>query len=249
MISRRDFCELSLKSLAGIAAAPLLINQVNAGNYNHPYVRDARYFKSLGNQKIQCQLCPKTCIVAPGRRGYCNVRENKNGNYKTLVYGRLTAINNDPIEKKPLFHFLPGSTALSVSTSGCNVKCKFCQNWNLSQAKPEDLNFSYLSPEQLVAMTERFSIPTIAFTYNEPTIFTEYIVDTATIGRERGVRNVNISNGFINKVPLRDLCKVLDAIKIDFKAYSEKFYREIVAGSLKPVLDTLVGQLDYPHPE
>ena len=240
MISRREFCELSGKCLTGAALSRLLINQLDAGNQNYPYVRDARYFTPLETGKIQCGLCPKRCIVAPKQRGYCGVRENQNGDYKTLVYGRLTAINNDPIEKKPLFHFLPGSTALSVSTSGCNVKCKFCQNWNLSQSKPEDLDFSYLSPEQLVAMAKRYSIPTIAYTYNEPTIFTEYIIDTAIVGKEQGIRNVNISNGYINKEPLRDLCKVLDAVKIDFKAFSEEFYRDIVAGSLNPVLDTMV---------
>ena len=240
MISRRKFCDLSAKCLTGIASSRLFLKRLYAGSQNYPYVRDARYFKKLKDQKIQCELCPKTCIVAPKRRGYCNVRENQNGDYKTLVYGRLTAINNDPIEKKPLFHFLPGSTALSVSTSGCNVKCKFCQNWNLSQSKPENLNFSYLSPEQLVATAKQYSIPTIAYTYNEPTIFTEYIVDTATVGKENGIRNVNISNGYINKTPLRDLCRVLDAIKIDFKAFSEDFYRDIVAGSLNPVLDTMV---------
>lgn len=240
MISRREFCELSIKCLAGLASSRIFINQLKAVDQNYPYIRDARYFKSLDNKNIQCKLCPRNCVVTPIQRGYCGVRENQNGDYKTLIYGRLTAINNDPIEKKPLFHFLPGSTALSVSTSGCNVKCKFCQNWNLAQSKPEDLNFNYLSPEQLVAMAKQYSIPTIAYTYNEPTIFTEYIIDTATIGKDQGIRNVNISNGYINKTPLRDLCKVLDAIKIDFKAYSEDFYRNIVAGSMIPVLDTMV---------
>jgi len=240
MISRRDFCELSLKCLAGMTAVPFITRQTEAGVNEYPYVRDARYYESHQNGKIRCLLCPRECTVFPGRRGYCGVRENQNGTYKTLVYGRLTAINNDPIEKKPLFHFLPGSTALSVSTSGCNVKCKFCQNWNLSQSRPEDLNFSYLSPEQLVDMAIRYSIPTIAFTYNEPTIFTEYILDTASAGKEKGVRSIHISNGYINKKPLRDLCHVLDAVKIDFKAYSDDFYRDFVDGSLNPVLDTMV---------
>ena len=240
MISRRDFCELSLKCLAGIATTGFLSSHALSGNNPNPYIHAARYFNTLENGKIQCLLCPRKCIVAPSKRGYCGVRENRDGQYNTLVYGRLTAINNDPIEKKPLFHFLPGTAALSVSTSGCNVKCKFCQNWTLSQSRPEDLNFSYLSPTRLVEMAQKYNIPTIAYTYNEPTIFTEYIIDTAAIGKEKGIRNVNISNGYINKKPLHDLCKVLDAIKIDFKAFSNDFYRDYVSGSLNPVLDTMI---------
>ncbi len=240
MITRREFCKLSCEVITGLAASQYLAKNLYGNNKNVPYIRDARYFKQLDDGKIQCELCPKRCVVTPNRRGYCGVRENQNGDYKTLIYGRLTAINNDPIEKKPLFHFLPGTLALSVSTSGCNVKCKFCQNWNLSQSKPEDLNFSYIAPDQLVKMAQQHQIPSIAYTYNEPTIFTEYIIDTATIGKEQGVRSVNISNGYINKAPLKDLCQVLDAIKVDFKAYSDNFYRDIVAGSLSPVLDTMV---------
>lgn len=240
MLTRREFVELSMKGLAGVASARLFADSALAGNGPYPYIRDARYWEALDNQRVRCELCPRRCIVASGQRGYCRVRENQDGQYKTLVYGRLTAMNNDPIEKKPLFHFLPGTTALSVSTSGCNVKCKFCQNWNLAQSNPEDLNFRYVAPEELVKTAERYSIPTIAYTYNEPTVFTEYVLDTASIGREHGIRNVNISNGFINQTPLRDLCGVLDAIKIDFKAFSENFYRDMVSGSMKPVLDTMV---------
>jgi pyruvate formate lyase activating enzyme len=240
MITRREFCKLSCEFLTSITAAQYLTGPLLANQKNRPYIQTARYFRQLEENKVQCELCPRRCIVAPKQRGYCGVRENQNGDYQTLIYGRLTAINNDPIEKKPLFHFLPGTTALSVSTSGCNVKCKFCQNWNLSQSKPEELNFTYIAPEQLVKMAQQYHIPSIANTYNEPTIFTEYIIDTAAIGREQGIRSVSISNGFINREPLLDLCNVLDAIKIDFKAFSEHFYRDIVDGSLAPVLDTMV---------
>jgi pyruvate formate lyase activating enzyme len=239
MLNRREFCRLSGQFLIGVAAAPLLPNLLNA-QPNNPYIRDARYFKKLDNNRVQCLLCPRQCIITTTNRGFCGVRKNQNGNLKTLIYGRLTAVNNDPIEKKPLFHFLPGTTALSVSTSGCNLKCKFCQNWTLSQSKPEELNFSYFAPEQLVATARNNAIPTIAYTYNEPTIFTEYILDTAAYGREQGIRSVSISAGYIAKQPLRDLCGVLDAIKIDFKAYSESFYKNVVFGTLNPVLDTLV---------
>jgi len=240
MITRREFCKMSGNLLVGLATSPLLFSPLSADNRKYPYIRDARYFRNLDNGKIQCLLCPRMCIISSNRRGYCGVRENQNGKFKTLVYGRLTSINNDPIEKKPLFHFLPGTTAISVSTSGCNLKCKFCQNWTLSQSKPEDLAFQYLSPEGLVKLTKNNSVPTIAYTYNEPTIFTEYILDTAAYGRAQGIRSVMISAGYINKEPLRDLCKVLDAIKVDFKAFSKSFYKDIVSGALNPVLDTLV---------
>ena len=240
MITRREFCKLSGDIVIGVAASRLLVNSAFAAESKYPYIRDARYYKLLDNKKIQCELCPRNCIVAPKRRGYCGVRENRNGKFKTLVYGRLASINNDPIEKKPLFHFLPGTTAISVSTAGCNLKCKFCQNWSLSQSSPEDLTFQYLSPEELVKLTKNNSVPTIAYTYNEPTIFTEYILDTAAYGRDQGIKSVMISAGYINKEPLRDLCKVLDAIKIDFKAFSDSFYKDIVSGRLNPVLDTLV---------
>jgi len=239
MLSRREFCRLSGQFLIGVTAAPLLPNLLHAQS-NYPYIRDAKYFKKLDNKRVQCSLCPRQCVITTGNRGFCGVRENQSGNLKTLIYGRLTSVNNDPIEKKPLFHFLPGTTALSVSTSGCNLRCKFCQNWTLSQSKPEELNFNYFAPEELVGAARKNAIPTIAYTYNEPTIFTEYILDTASYGRELGVRNVSISAGYIAKQPLHDLCKVLDAIKIDFKAYSESFYKNVVFGTLNPVLDTLV---------
>jgi len=238
--SRRDFCLKMATGLAGVVIAPTFVCDAFAGKSEQPYIREARYYKKLDGKNIQCQLCPKSCIVSPGQRGYCRVRENRDGVYHTLVYGRLCTINLDPIEKKPLFHFLPGTTAVSVATAGCNVQCKFCQNWNIAQVKPEDIPFEYLSPEALVSLTKSQQSPTIAFTYNEPTIFIEYILDTAALAKQRGVHSVMISNGFIQKQPLLDLCKVLSAYKVDFKAFSEKFYSEVVSGSMKPVLDTMV---------
>lgn len=241
MINRRKFCKNICCYLAGATTAAWLPKRLWAAQSGkaEPFIREAGYYEKLADNNIRCHLCPKTCLVPSQRRGYCGVRENQGGTYKTLVYGRLTSINNDPIEKKPLFHFLPGTTALSVSTSGCNVHCQFCQNWNLSQVKPEELPYRYFSPRQLVELAQKNGIPTIAYTYNEPTIFTEYILDTARIGKELGVRSVHISNGYIQKEPLRDLCQVLDAIKIDFKAFSDDFYRQLVEGTLQPVLDTM----------
>ena len=240
--SRRKFIFQLGTCFAGLATTPAILKKAlaNLPEPIEPYIREARYYKKLDNKKVQCLLCPKQCVVSNNKRGYCEVRENQNGIYKTLVYGRLCTIHQDPIEKKPLFHFLPGTTALSVATAGCNVDCKFCQNWNIAQVRPEEISFRYVSPEELVNITKYYKSPTIAYTYNEPTIFTEYICDTASAGREKGIRSVMISNGFIKREPISDLCNVLDAIKIDFKAFSEKFYREIVSGAMKPVLDTMV---------
>ncbi|HOV24171.1 MAG TPA: AmmeMemoRadiSam system radical SAM enzyme [Candidatus Marinimicrobia bacterium] len=241
-ITRRQFC---LKLGSGVAASvfvPRLIKSswTKPATDSKPYLREARYYTPLADRKVRCLLCPRTCLVADGKRGYCRVRENQKGSYKTLVYGRLCSINNDPIEKKPLFHFLPGTMALSVATAGCNLKCKFCQNWNISQVAPEDIPFEYYSPERLVNLAQQIQSPTIAFTYTEPTISTEYILDTAKLARSKGIHSVMISNGYINSEPLSDLCQVLSAIKIDFKAFSDDFYRNVTDGTLQPVLDTMI---------
>jgi pyruvate formate lyase activating enzyme len=241
-MERRDFLIKFSTCCAGFIVIPSAINKSLAKSpaEDEPYIREARYYNTLDNNLVECTLCPNRCIVRGGRRGLCDVRENQDGVYKTLVYGRLCSMNIDPIEKKPLFHFLPGTNALSVATAGCNVECKFCQNWNISQAKPEELTFRYVSPHELVNLAKYYNTPTIAFTYSEPTIFYEYMYDTAVFANENSIRGVMISNGFMNREPMIELCKVLNAIKIDFKSYSEKFYREIVSGELKPVLDSLV---------
>jgi pyruvate formate lyase activating enzyme len=199
----------------------------------------ASYWEPLNDGWIRCGLCPRTCSVAPGERGYCEVRENRGGTYYTLTYGNPCAVHVDPIEKKPFYHFLPTTTAFSVATAGCNLDCKFCQNWQISQARPEEL-FNYrLPPEGLVEAAIRSGSPSIAYTYSEPTIFFEYMLATAKLARERGVRNVCHSNGFINEEPLRELCRYLDAADIDLKGFTEEYYAGMTRGSLAPVLRTL----------
>ena len=200
---------------------------------------EARFYQKLPGKVVQCKLCPRECIVASGDRGYCHVRENRGGTYYSPVHSRVVAAHIDPVEKKPFFHFLPGSLALSVATAGCNVNCKFCQNWEISQAPPEDLRRHRVAEDRQLHKASK-AVPVIAFTYNEPTVFMEYVVDAAEAGHELGIRSVLISCGFMNEAPLERLCKMLDAIKIDVKAFSEKYYREVVRGELKPVLDGLV---------
>jgi len=239
-ITRRRFIS-ALGS--GIVGLPLLLNKGRLRAFpapDKPYIKEASYYQKLDHQKVRCLLCPNQCIIPPDKRGHCEVRENQNGILKTLVYGRLCSLNNDPIEKKPLFHFLPGTNAISVATAGCNVDCKFCQNWNISQARPEEIRHRFITSAELVDLAHKYNSPTIAYTYNEPTVFYEYVYDTAVLGKRKGIKSVHISNGYINKAPLQKLCQVVDAIKVDFKAYSPEFYRRIVNGRLQPVLDTLI---------
>ncbi|HEX9972503.1 MAG TPA: AmmeMemoRadiSam system radical SAM enzyme [bacterium] len=201
---------------------------------------EARYYEKLPNRKIKCVLCPRECVIDDQETGYCGVRENHGGTYYTLVYGRPCSLNNDPIEKKPLFHFLPGTTAFSIATVGCNVLCKFCQNWQISQARPDQVQSYDLPPDAIAQNAKSYGARSIAYTYTEPVIFTEYMYDCAVAAHQLNVKSVMISNGYIQAQPMKDLCQVLDAVKIDLKAFTQKFYKEMVAGELQPVLDTLV---------
>jgi pyruvate formate lyase activating enzyme len=197
------------------------------------------YFTSLDGGEIQCELCPHRCRVAKGKRGICRVRENRDGKYYSLVYGNPCAVHLDPIEKKPLFHVLPGTTSFSLATAGCNFHCKFCQNWEISQAAPEDLYSYEVPPELMVNRAKEIGARSVAYTYAEPTIFYEYMIDIGALVKKSGLLNVYHSNGFINPGPLKNLCKVLDAANIDLKGFSDNFYQELCSGNLAPVLETL----------
>lgn len=197
------------------------------------------YFTSLDGGEIQCELCPHRCRVSKGKRGFCRVRENRDGKYYSLVYGNPCAVHLDPIEKKPFFHVLPGTDSFSLATAGCNFQCKFCQNWEISQAFPEDVYSYDVPPEIVVKKAKEMGAHSVAYTYVEPTIFTEYMLDTGQLVKKAGLLNVTHSNGFINPAPLRNLCKVLDAANIDLKGFTETFYHELCSGELTPVLETL----------
>lgn len=202
-------------------------------------IREASWYEKLEELRVVCRLCPRGCEVDDFERGYCGVRENRGGTYYTLVYGRPCSVHIDPVEKKPLFHFLPGAQALSVATAGCNMECQFCQNWQISQTRPEELRTVDLPPARLAREAQRTASPIMAYTYTEPVVFYEYMRDTAREGRNRGIRSVMISNGYIQPDPLRELCGVLDAVKVDLKAFQEGFYRDLCDGTLEPVLETL----------
>lgn len=188
---------------------------------------------------VKCLLCAQGCIIKAGERGKCRARMNINGELRSLVYGHPVAIHSDPIEKKPFYHFLPGSEAFSFATSGCPLHCKFCQNWAISQSRPEDFNGKFVSAGEIVAAASARRSPIIAFTYNEPTVFMEYLSDTAALAKKQKLRCVMVSCGFMNSEPLNEMCSLLDAIKIDLKGYSEDFYRNVCSAELRPVLKSI----------
>jgi len=211
----------------------------DGGGQGYTEPRVARYWESADGVNVRCTLCPRECVVPPGGRGHCGVRENRDGTYYTLGYGNPCAVHVDPIEKKPFYHFHPTTTAFSIAVAGCNLDCKFCQNWHISQRRPEETYNYRLPPERLVDLAVASGSGSIAYTYSEPTIFYEYMLDCAREARRRGIRNVYHSNGFINEEPLRELCAYLDAANVDLKGFTEEYYSEMTGGSLAPVLRSL----------
>lgn len=200
---------------------------------------EARYYEKLADREVLCRLCPRRCRLGDKERGYCGVRENQGGTYYTLVYGKACALHVDPIEKKPFFHVLPRTTALSLATAGCNVHCKFCQNWEISQSRPEQVEAMDLPPAAAAEAAVRYGSASIAFTYSEPTVFYEYMFDTAVEARRRGLKSVVVTGGHIEPEPLKALTAKVDAIKIDLKAFNEDFYKTYVRGELRPVLESI----------
>ena len=201
--------------------------------------REASWYKKLEEGRVECQLCPQACTVADMERGMCGNRENRGGTYYTLVWGSACAVHVDPIEKKPFFHVMPGEKALSFSTAGCNVECKFCQNWEISQFRPEQVQAYDLPPRALVAAAKRSGARLTAATYGEPVVFWEYVRDVAAAANAAGLKPTVVSNGFIKEEALREVAPSLAAIKIDLKSFREKFYEEQIRGKLEPVLKTL----------
>jgi pyruvate formate lyase activating enzyme len=197
--------------------------------------------RSFGHDRklVRCLLCAHVCAIAEGERGKCRSRLNVGGELRSLVYGRPASVHVDPIEKKPFFHFLPGSAALSFGTAGCPLRCAFCQNWRLSQARPEELSAAYVAPGTMAAEAVARHAPVIAFTYNEPTVQAEYLLDVARAARKQGIRSAIVSCGFMNEAPLREMCEALDAVKIDLKGFSPEFYREVSGAELAPVLRSI----------
>ena len=203
---------------------------------------EAYLYEALKDKKVKCNLCSHRCIIKDGERGICGVRENRSGVLESLVYGRLIARHTDPIEKKPLFHFLPGSISYSIATVGCNFKCLFCQNADISQM-PSDHNGmiigDYCSPKDVVDAAEKGKCKSIAYTYTEPTVFFEFAFDTAKMAHAKGIKNVFVTNGYMTSEAVHMISPYLDAANVDLKAFNKSFYKEVVKARLEPVKKTL----------
>lgn len=195
------------------------------------------YKKEKG--KIRCELCPQNCLIAEGKTGFCGVKKNIKGKLYSLVYAKPCSVHLDPIEKKPLYHFYPGESALSIGTVGCNLGCLFCQNWEISKAKPDNFLIRTRTPEDIVKEAKQNNVKILSYTYTEPTIFYEYMLDIAKLAKKEKIKNTIVSNGFINEEPLKKLCKYIDGANIDLKSFNPKFYKKICFGKLEPVLESL----------
>jgi len=204
-------------------------------------MKEALFYEKLDNHAVQCHLCAHHCVIARGKRGICGVRENRGGILCTLVYGRTIAENIDPIEKKPLFNFLPGSKSFSIATAGCNFRCLHCQNHDISQMprNRDVIMGKNLSPDDIVSLAKQNGCESISYTYTEPTIFYEYAYDTAKRASAEGLKNVFVTNGYITEEPLRAISPYLDAANIDLKSFTEGFYKKICGAKLQPVLDAI----------
>ncbi len=205
-------------------------------------MQEARFYEKREDNKVHCFLCAHGCVIEPRKRGICMVRENRDGTLYSLVYGKIISQNVDPIEKKPLFHFLPGSRSYSIATVGCNLQCEHCQNWEISQFprfEPKEIPGQDMTPAQIVARAQSTGSASISYTYTEPTIFGEFAYDTALLARDQGIRNVFVSNGFMSERSAKVMAEVLDADNIDLKSFQDSFYRKICKARLHPVLETI----------
>jgi pyruvate formate lyase activating enzyme len=205
-----------------------------------PSVVPTKYWHLLDDGKIQCDVCPRACKLNEGQRGLCFVRGRINDQIVLTTYGRSSGFCIDPIEKKPLNHFLPGSSVLSFGTAGCNLACKFCQNWDISKSREMDTLMDQASPEGIAEAALEAGARSVAYTYNDPTIFHEYAIDVAQACRERGVRNVAVTAGYVCAQPREEFYRYMDAANVDLKAFTEEFYHKVTGSHLAPVLDTLV---------
>ena len=205
-------------------------------------IKDALLWALLEADKVSCFLCAHRCLIAPGKFGVCGVRENQGGKLMTHVYGEVIAAHVDPIEKKPFYHFLPGSTSLSIATAGCNFKCSFCQNWQISQASKgpgRDVSGEKLSPEEIVQAAKSHGCRSISYTYTEPTIFFEYALDTARLAKAAGLYNNFVTNGYMTAEALEAFHPNLDAANVDLKAFKDETYKKVCGARLEPVLDSI----------
>lgn len=201
-------------------------------------IKEGMLYDKLDGDKVKCKVCSHRCTIVPGKRGFCRVRENRDGTLYTLIYNTVSSESVDPIEKKPLFHFYPGSLSYSLGTIGCNFRCKHCQNWTISQVGVDQIHSVEITPEEAVARAIESGSKSIAWTYNEPTIWYEYTYDCAKLAKEAGLATVYVTNGYITPEALREISPYLDAFRVDIKAFTEEFYKDVCSAKLAPVLES-----------
>ena len=235
MLDRRKFLKAMAVMISGMKSSASMKNEA----LGKPPLKEAMFYKNLDAQTVQCLLCPRECTLADGKRGFCRNRENQKGKLITLVYGKPAVVDIGPIEKAPLYHFVPGHFRLCLTCASCNLRCKYCHNWHLSQKSVEELSHANYSPDEIIREAKKHRLTSISFTYTEPTVYYEYIYDISLQAKKHGIKTSIVSNGYINRDPLQKLLDVLDAVKIDLKGFSEEFYSEICSASLKPVLESI----------
>ncbi len=204
-----------------------------------PTLHEARWWETQPNGKLHCYLCPRHCQIGEGLSGFCFIRKNIGGKLYNLGYAQPAAVQVDPIEKKPLNHFMPGTRVFSMGTAGCNMGCFFCQNWDISKSKSDQVNSLHLEPEAVVLAAIEYDCPSLAFTYNEPTIWGEYVIDIAKVAHQMGLKTVMVTNGYITREAVHDVYEHIDAANVDLKAFTEDFYSKMTLTHLEPVLDIL----------
>ena len=237
-INKRDFLKQGFLSAAALACTPSLAIAGMGEKELWKWSKEAMFW-SPTPRGTKCLICPNECVIKEGEAGDCRNRVNHEGKLFSIAYGNPCAVHIDPIEKKPLNHFLPGSKAFSVATAGCNLACLNCQNWDISQRSPHETRNYDLMPDQLVAETISNKCESIAYTYSEPISYYEYTFDSAKLAREEGIKNVLVTAGYINEEPLRNFCKYIDAANVDLKSFSNDIYLKLNAGTLQPILNTL----------
>ncbi len=238
-ISKRDFIKKSLAFSAGIMCLPCTtVLSGMTSDQKDKYKRIAMYQEETA-RGIMCRICPNECVLKEGELSKCNNRKVYNSKLYTLAFGNPCSANIDPVEKKPLYHFLPGSRTYSIATAGCNLVCLNCQNWTISQTSPDKTRNYDLMPGQVVEQCIKNNCRSIAYTYSEPVTFYEYVYETATLAKKAGIKNIIKSNGYINPEPLKKLCSVIDGANIDLKAFNDSTYLKLTGGKLQPVLDSL----------
>lgn len=244
--NRREFMTKSLQLAVAASLGTLIINEQTSEVFavSNNYYKKAFFYQKLNNKVVKCSICPNNCVVNPGKRGKCRVKENINGEFYTNVYSRPAIIQLDNVEKAPLFHYKPGLKMLSIATAGCNLSCKYCQNWQFALASPEQVKSFDLTPLQVVQKAKQSGCNSIGFFYTEPTVFYEYMYDTAIEAKKAGLKTIMVTAAYINPEPLKHIAAYIDAFTIGFKGFNEQYYNNVVGGSLEPVktaLKTLRG--------